>query len=127
MRTVIVEDASRFARDLVTQELGILSLIGRGVRVVTASGDDLTDTKDHFKVAMRQIAGAFAQLEKARLVGELEHARDRKRRAEGKGEGRSLTPSSGPRSSRKLSVSIGRAPRRVSAVVFAKSALNFPC
>jgi hypothetical protein len=46
VRTVIVEDASRFARDLVTQELGILSLIGRGVRVVTASGDDLTNTDD---------------------------------------------------------------------------------
>lgn len=29
VRTVIVEDASRYARDLVTQELGILALIGR--------------------------------------------------------------------------------------------------
>jgi DNA invertase Pin-like site-specific DNA recombinase len=46
------------------------------------SGDDLTDTKDPFKVAMRQIAGAFAQLEKARLVAKLRHARER-RRAEG--------------------------------------------
>jgi DNA invertase Pin-like site-specific DNA recombinase len=82
IRTVIVEDASRFARDLVTQELGILSLVGRGVRVMTASGDDLTDTQDPFKVAMRQIAGAFAQLEKARLVAKLRHARERKR-AEG--------------------------------------------
>src|SRR5215211_465778 len=40
VRTVVVEDASRFARDLVTQELGVLALIGRGVRVLTASGDD---------------------------------------------------------------------------------------
>src|SRR5215218_7422820 len=40
VRTVLVEDASRFARDLVTQELGILALIGRRVRVLTASGDD---------------------------------------------------------------------------------------
>ena len=88
VRTVIVEDASRFARDLVTQELGILSLVGRGVRVLTASGDDLTDTQDPFKVAMRQIAGAFAQLEKARLVGKLRHARERKRAEQGKCEGR---------------------------------------
>ena len=44
VQTVIVEDASRFARDLVTQELGILALIGRGVRVLTASGDDITNT-----------------------------------------------------------------------------------
>jgi hypothetical protein len=30
VRTVIVEDSSRFARDLVTQEVGILALIKRG-------------------------------------------------------------------------------------------------
>ena len=88
VRTVIVEDASRFARDLITQELGILALVGRGVRVLTASGDDLTETSDPFKVAMRQIAGAFAQLEKARLVSKLRAARDRKRAAGGKVEGR---------------------------------------
>ena len=86
--TVLVEDASRFARDLVTQELGILLLIGRGVRVLTASGDDLTNTDDPFKVAMRQIAGTFAQLEKARLVAKLRGARDRKRATGVKVEGR---------------------------------------
>jgi DNA invertase Pin-like site-specific DNA recombinase len=84
VRTVLVEDASRFARDLVTQELGILLLIGRGVRVLTATGDDLTATDDPFKVAMRQIAGSFAQLEKARLVAKLKAARDRKRQDTGK-------------------------------------------
>jgi DNA invertase Pin-like site-specific DNA recombinase len=88
VRIVIVEDASRFARDLVTQELGIVALIGRGVTVLTASGDDLTNTADPFKVAMRQIAGAFAQLEKARLVAKLKAARDRKRGAGEKVEGR---------------------------------------
>jgi hypothetical protein len=41
---VLIEDASRFARELITQELGILSLIKRGVRVLTAAGDDLTAT-----------------------------------------------------------------------------------
>jgi hypothetical protein len=46
VRTVIVEDASRFARELVTQELGILALIKRGVRVLTANGDNLTDSSD---------------------------------------------------------------------------------
>jgi hypothetical protein len=39
VRTVIVEDASRFARELVTQELGIIALTKRGVRVLTANGD----------------------------------------------------------------------------------------
>src|SRR5271157_1114286 len=88
VRTVIVEDASRFARDLLTQELGILSLITLGVRVLTASGEDLTDTSDPMKIAMRQIAGAFAQLEKARLVAKLRGARERKRAKQGKCEGR---------------------------------------
>ena len=35
--TVIVEDASRFARDLVVQELGIALLARRGVQLVTPS------------------------------------------------------------------------------------------
>jgi len=79
VRVVLVEDASRFARDLMAQELGIGVLIKLGMRVLTANGDDLTETNDHMKVAMRQIAGSFAQLEKARLVAKLKAARDRKR------------------------------------------------
>ena len=58
------------------------------MRVLTASGDDLTNTDDPFKVAMRQIAGAFAQLEKARLVVKLKGARERKRATGVKVEGR---------------------------------------
>ena len=88
VRTVIVEDASRFARELVTQELGILALIKRGVRVLTASGDDLTDSSDPSRVMMRQIAGSFAQYEKTRLVAKLRAARERRRVATGKCEGR---------------------------------------
>jgi DNA invertase Pin-like site-specific DNA recombinase len=88
VRTVIVEDASRFARELVTQELGILALIKRGVRVLTANGDDLTDSSDPSRKMMRQIAGAFSEYEKARLVGKLRAARERRRAVTGKCEGR---------------------------------------
>ena len=88
VRTVIVEDASRFARELMTQELGILTLIKRDVRVFTASGDELTDNSDPSRVMMRQIAGAFHQYEKARLVAKLKAARDRKRATGAKVEGR---------------------------------------
>jgi DNA invertase Pin-like site-specific DNA recombinase len=45
VRVVIVEDASRFARKLMTQELGILSLVRRGVRVLTASGKPKPQTQ----------------------------------------------------------------------------------
>jgi hypothetical protein len=40
------------------------------------------------KKFMRQIAGAFAELEKARLVGKLRHARERIRQERGRCEGR---------------------------------------
>lgn len=88
VRTVEVEDASRFARDLVAQELGLLLLIKRDVRVLTASGDDLTETADPSRVMMRQIAGSFSQYEKTRLVPKLRGARERIREASGKCEGR---------------------------------------
>jgi DNA invertase Pin-like site-specific DNA recombinase len=88
VRVVVVEDASRFARHLLTQEAGIALLVGLGVRVLTANGDDLTDSDDEFRVAMRQIMGVFSQLEKTRLVKKLKAARDRKRATGEKVEGR---------------------------------------
>jgi DNA invertase Pin-like site-specific DNA recombinase len=88
VRVVVVEDASRFARELMTQELGLAALIKLGVRVVTAAGDDLTDTSDPSRELMRQIVGSFAEYEKARLVAKLRVAREAKRVATGKCEGR---------------------------------------
>jgi DNA invertase Pin-like site-specific DNA recombinase len=88
LRTVLVEDASRFARDLITQELGLLALIKRGVRVLTAAGEDLTASDDPTRKLMRQIAGAFAEYERARLVSKLRHARQRKRERGERVEGR---------------------------------------
>ena len=82
--TVIVEDASRFARELVVQELGIALLAKRGVRLLTASGDDLTDSDDLGRKMMRQVAGAFAEYEKGRLVAKLRSGRERKRKDTGK-------------------------------------------
>lgn len=88
VRLVIVEDASRFARSMLAQELGVLLMQRRGVRVVTASGDDLTASDDPSRVMMRQVAGAFAQYEKDRLVGKLRGARERIRKETGRCEGR---------------------------------------
>jgi hypothetical protein len=50
----VFEDASRFAPQLIIPEAGTIALIERDVRVLTASGDDLTTTEDPFKVAMRR-------------------------------------------------------------------------
>jgi DNA invertase Pin-like site-specific DNA recombinase len=79
VNTVIVEDASRFARTLMVQEAGIAMLVGLGVQVMTSRGDDLTDSDEEMRVAMRQIVGVFSQLEKTRHVKKLKAARERKK------------------------------------------------
>lgn len=74
---VVVEDASRFARHVMAQEGGIAVLIERGVSLVTANGQVLTDNNDPARVAMRQMFGVFAQYERSVLVAKLKDARDR--------------------------------------------------
>tara|TARA_Y100000031_G_C8139635_1_gene346947 strand:- start:4 stop:552 length:549 start_codon:yes stop_codon:yes gene_type:complete len=92
VRTMVCEDASRFARSVIAQELGVLALIKRGVKVFTASGEDLTATDDPARVMMRQVAGSFAEYERTRLVAKLKAARDRKRAETGRCEGRKPPP-----------------------------------
>ena len=115
VRTVIVEDAYRFARELMAQELGISLLISRGVRLLTASGDDLTASDDPTRKMMRQIAGAFAEYEKARLVSKLRHAASAPRKSRGSARGASRTSSCDPTPSPWRNDSTGRAPRPASA------------
>ena len=86
VRIVIIEDASRLAR-----QAGHARACYSGAdrpRLLTANGDDLTDDSDPSRVMMRQIAGAFHQYEKARLVAKLKAARDRKRATGARAEGR---------------------------------------
>ena len=45
--------------------------IQRGVPMLTATGDDRADSTDPSRVMMRQIAGAFGQYDKTRLVAKL--------------------------------------------------------
>ena len=83
VRLILVEDATRFARSVLAQEAGIVVLQRLGVRVVTASGEDLTETEDPYRIAMRQMGGVFAELEKSRLVHKLRVARERASKAAG--------------------------------------------
>jgi DNA invertase Pin-like site-specific DNA recombinase len=116
VRVVLVEDASRFARSVIAQELGVLAMQARGVRVLTASGEDLTSTADPAKVMMRQIAGAFAQYEKARLVAKLKGARDRNSAALGRRiEGRKGYAETKPELVRKAKRLARRSPKTVAA------------
>jgi DNA invertase Pin-like site-specific DNA recombinase len=63
VHVVVVENVEAFASDLVGQELGIVSLIKRGVRIITVTGEDLTVSDDPVKKLMRGVAGIFAQLD----------------------------------------------------------------
>jgi DNA invertase Pin-like site-specific DNA recombinase len=86
-RTVIVENASRFARDLMVQETGYQMLKSKGIELIAADAPDsfLNDTPT--AVFVRQVLGAASQMEKAMLVNKLRAARDRKRAATGRCEG----------------------------------------
>jgi DNA invertase Pin-like site-specific DNA recombinase len=101
---VLVEDASRFARDLLTQELGILALSRRNLTIITANGDNLSQTDDPTKKIMRQMAGAFAEYERARLVQKLRAAREKVRQKEGRCEGRKPPPGETIAAARRLAV-----------------------
>jgi DNA invertase Pin-like site-specific DNA recombinase len=96
VRTVIVETANRFARDLIVQETGWRFLQGLGVTLIAADSPDafLDDTPT--AVLIRQVLGAVAQFEKAALVAKLRGARERKRRETGKCEGRKSVAESAP-------------------------------
>lgn len=88
VRTIIVETASRFARDLIVQETGYELLKAQGITLVAADSPDsfLDDTPTADLI--RQVLGAVSQFEKAMLVTKLKGARDRKRASGAKVEGR---------------------------------------
>lgn len=88
VRTVIVEDQSRFARDMKPYIVGIALLRERGVRLLASNGADLTDDTDEIMEGMLTIMAVFAQIEKKRLVRKLAGARARKKAATGKCSGR---------------------------------------
>jgi DNA invertase Pin-like site-specific DNA recombinase len=94
--TILVESASRFARDLAVQLSGHAYLKKAGICLIPV------DAPDHFQQdtptaeMVRQILGSVSQFEKATLVSKLRAARDRKRKEQGKCEGRKALSESYP-------------------------------
>jgi DNA invertase Pin-like site-specific DNA recombinase len=83
-RTIIVETASRFARDLMVQEVGFAKLQALGIKLVAAdSPSSFLDDTPTSKL-IRQILGAVSEFDKAMVVAKLKGARDRKRAITGK-------------------------------------------
>jgi DNA invertase Pin-like site-specific DNA recombinase len=88
VRTIVVETANRFARDLMVQEVGFAMLRDLGVMLIAAdSPSSFLDDGPTSKL-IRQILGAVSEFDKAMTVAKLKGARDRVRRQRGKCEGR---------------------------------------
>jgi DNA invertase Pin-like site-specific DNA recombinase len=87
-RTILVETASRFARDLAVQLAGHDLLKARGIAIVPVDSPSYFTEDTPTAVMVRQILGAVSQFEKAMLVLKLRAARDRKRATGAKVEGR---------------------------------------
>ncbi len=102
-RTILVETANRFARDVVVQITGYEYLKKLGIMIVPV------DAPQHFledTPSAEMIRGIFAvisKFEKRSLVEKMKKARDRKRRERGRCEGRYPAP--------KAAVEIARALR----------------
>jgi DNA invertase Pin-like site-specific DNA recombinase len=88
VRTILVETANRFARDLMVQETGWKMLQDLGVELI-AVDSPMSFVEDTPTANMvRQILGAVAEFDKALTVAKLRGARERKKAATGKCEGR---------------------------------------
>jgi DNA invertase Pin-like site-specific DNA recombinase len=82
-RTIIVENAQRFARDLIVQETGYHALKAKGIELIATDSPDSFVSDTPTAVLIRQILGAVSQFDKATLVLKLRGARDRKSRVLG--------------------------------------------
>ena len=88
VRTIIVETANRFARDLMVQEVGYARLQDRGITLIAADSPNAFQDDTPTAKLVRQVLGTIAEFDKAMTVAKLRGARDRKRKAQGKCEGR---------------------------------------
>jgi DNA invertase Pin-like site-specific DNA recombinase len=84
VHVVLVETASRFARSLMVQELGLQMLRQMGIKLIAVdSPDAFTAEGDPMVAAVRQMMGVMAELDRAMTVAKLRAARDRASAAAG--------------------------------------------
>jgi DNA invertase Pin-like site-specific DNA recombinase len=87
VKAIIIEKLDRLARDLMVQEATIADLQKHGFTLISVMEPDLMAT-DPTRILMRQLMGAVAQYDKNQIVLKLKGARQRKKIAEGRCEGR---------------------------------------
>ncbi len=91
VHTILVESLDRLARDVMVQSLLLAKLAQHGITLINCvTGDDVTASMsdDPMRKALIQIQSVFSELEKSRLVSKLRRAREAKKEATGKCEGR---------------------------------------
>ena len=86
-RTVLVENASRFARDIVVQITGHDLLKSKGISLVPVDAPTHFEEDTPTARMVRGVIAVISQFEKESLVLKLRAARDRKRKANGRCEG----------------------------------------
>jgi len=86
--TILCENASRFARDVIVQELGYRELKKLKIQLIPVDAPDYFTGDSPSLTMIRQILGSVAEFEKSNLVSKLRGARDRVRAKNGKCEGR---------------------------------------
>ncbi len=99
---MLIENATRFARDLMVQLAAHALLRSRGIDLVPVYAPDHFTDPGPTAELVRQIIGAVSQFEKAALVAKLKHARERKRAVSGRCEGRKAVPDEAVKAARKL-------------------------
>ena len=87
-RIVLVENASRFARDIVVQETGYRMLKDRKITLIAVDSPNNFIHDTPTTVMVRQMLGVISAFEKQSLVEKLRKARERKRLLTGRCEGR---------------------------------------
>ena len=87
-KTILVENASRFARDLTVQLTGHAKLQDLGYELIPVDAPAYFTDETPTAVMVRQIIGSISQFEKSTLVAKLKAARVRKRKETGRCEGR---------------------------------------
>lgn len=92
VKMVLVENASRFARDLAVQLTGHAMMLKLGIELVPVDAPTYFTDPTPTAELVRQILGAVSQFEKANLVLKLRHARKRIREENGRCEGPRAVP-----------------------------------
>ena len=80
-KTIIVEAASRFARDLMVQEVGYARLRERDIELIAADSPGSFQDDGPTARLVRQVLGAVAEFDKAMTDSKLRGARERRRKA----------------------------------------------